>query len=210
METDAIGSSRCVMKMGSLPVWESYLKYEATMFESLPHTVVYIEAGYSDGNAPGYTARVLNASGVSRVRGFFTNDTHGQWTIKEVRWGQRVSRLTHGAHFIVNTATNGRGPLLNRHPTHQGVEALCNPPGRGSAAPHHQHHVRAGRRVPVDGHAGRQQRPVQGRDGVRHLVVQEGTRARGQGSGETRARLPETPVLTVATRTTSLPRGGSE
>jgi cellulase/cellobiase CelA1 len=25
----------------------------------------------------------------------------------------------------------GNGPLLNRHPTTEGVEALCNPPGRG-------------------------------------------------------------------------------
>ena len=40
-------------------------------------------------------------------------------------------RLTHGAHFIVNTAQNGRGPLLNPHPSTQGIENLCNPPDRG-------------------------------------------------------------------------------
>jgi endoglucanase len=31
----------------------------------------------------------------------------------------------------VNTADNGRGPLLNPHPITQGVEDLCNPPNRG-------------------------------------------------------------------------------
>jgi endoglucanase len=42
-----------------------------------------------------------------------------------------VSKRAHGAHFIVNTASNGRGPKLNPHPTTQGVENLCSPPGRG-------------------------------------------------------------------------------
>ncbi len=33
----------------------------STSFATLPHAVVYVEAGYSDANGPGYTARVLNA-----------------------------------------------------------------------------------------------------------------------------------------------------
>jgi endoglucanase len=131
LEIDAIGASRCVQRRGALPGWEALLRYEARVLGSLPHTVTYLEAGYSDGNNPSYTAKVLNASGVRTIRGFFTNDTHNNWTIKEIRWGQRVSRMTGGAHFIVNTATNGRGPLLNRHPSTQGIQVLCNPPGRG-------------------------------------------------------------------------------
>jgi endoglucanase len=131
LELDAIGSSSCVKRQGSLPAWEADLRYEINAIQALPHTVVYVEGGYSDSNTVGYTARILNAVGVSRIRGFFTNDTHEQWTINEVRWATKVSKLTHGAHFIVNTAQNGRGPLLNRHPTTQGVEDLCNPPGRG-------------------------------------------------------------------------------
>ncbi len=31
----------------------------------------------------------------------------------------------------MNTAQNGRGPKLNPHPVRQGIEDLCNPPGRG-------------------------------------------------------------------------------
>lgn len=75
------------------------------------NTVVYVEAGYSDSNSVGYTARVLNAVGVSKIRGFFTNDTHEAWTIDEVRWATAISRRTYGAHFIVDTADNGRGPM---------------------------------------------------------------------------------------------------
>jgi endoglucanase len=131
LEIDAIGSSGCIRKVGSLPLWESYLRYEIDAVSALPHTVVYLEGGYSDANSASYTARVLNAAGVQRIRGFFTNDTHANWTIDEVHWATEVSRLTGGAHFIVNTAQNGRGPLRNPHPTTQGNEDLCNPPGRG-------------------------------------------------------------------------------
>ncbi len=131
LELDAIGSSSCIARHGLLPQWESLLRYEVLKIGSLPHTVVYLEGGYSDANTPVYAARLLNASGVDTIEGFFTNDTHMNWTINEIRYGEAVSRLTHGKHFVVNTAQNGDGPLLNSHPVTQGVEDLCNPPGRG-------------------------------------------------------------------------------
>jgi hypothetical protein len=125
LEIDAIGSSSCIARHGGLPAWEGLLRYEVDRFAALPHAVVYVEGGYADSNSPRYTARILNAVDVNKIRGFFTNDTHDDWTINEIRWGQRVSRLTHGSDFIVNTAENGNGPkLVGRH------ESLCNPPGR--------------------------------------------------------------------------------
>jgi endoglucanase len=130
-EIDALGSSSCIARHGGLPAWEAALKYEVDAFQALPHTVVYVEGGYSDSNSVAYTAKALNAIGVNKIEGFFTNDTHNQWTINEVRWATKVAKRTHGAHFIVNTASNGQGPKLNPHPTTQGVEDLCNPPGRG-------------------------------------------------------------------------------
>jgi hypothetical protein len=131
LEVDGLGSSRCVARMGSMSLWEADLRYEMEAMQALPHTVVYVEGGYSDSNSVAYTARILNAIGIQQIRGFFTNDTHLNWTIKEVRWATAIAKRTGGAHFIVNTADNGRGPLLNRHPMTQGVEDLCNPPGRG-------------------------------------------------------------------------------
>jgi len=132
LELDAIGSSSCMARSGALPQWEADIRYEINAVASLPHAVVYIEGGYSDANSPAYTARVLNAVGVQSIRGFYTNDTHLNWTINEVRWGDKVSALTGGSHFIVNTADNGRGPKKNPHPVTQGNEDLCNPPGRGA------------------------------------------------------------------------------
>jgi endoglucanase len=135
VEMDGIGSSRCIQKIGSLGIWETDLRYETSKLASLPHTVVYMEAGYSDGNPVGYTAKVLNAAGVRHVQGFWTNDTHLNWTIDEINWGEKISRKTHGAHFVINTAQNGNGPLRNPHPTTQGNTNHCNPPGRALGPP---------------------------------------------------------------------------
>ena len=131
LEIDALGSSACIIHSAAGPVYEADLRYEINKISALPHAVVYIEGGYSDSNAPGYTAKVLNAIGIRKIRGFYTNDTHLQWTAKEAKWAQQVSAKTHGAHFLINTSENGQGPKLNPHPITQGVEDLCNPPGRG-------------------------------------------------------------------------------
>jgi endoglucanase len=132
VEMDAIGSSSCIARTGGLAQWEADLRYEMGKFAALPHTVVYVEGGYSDAASPRYTASVLRAIGVGRIRGFYTNDTHNNWTINEIRWGEKVSRLAGGVHFIVNTSDSGRGPLRPPHPARQGNEVLCNPPDRGA------------------------------------------------------------------------------
>jgi hypothetical protein len=131
LELDGIGSTRGIVHTGALREWEAALRFEMNAIQKQPHTVVYVEGGYSDSNSVGYTARVLKAIGIHHIRGFFTNDTHDNWTINEDRWATAVARRVDGTHFIVNTSSNGRGPKLNPHPSTQGVEDLCNPPGRG-------------------------------------------------------------------------------
>jgi endoglucanase len=131
LELDYVGSSACIEKTGGMSDWESLMRFEASTLSKLPHAAVYIEGGYSDANTASYAARVLNASGLRQVAGFFTNDTHLNWSINEVHYGQKISKLTGGANFIVDTADNGQGPLRNPHPVTEGVENLCNPPGRG-------------------------------------------------------------------------------
>ena len=137
MEIDSIGTSSCLKKK-SLTLWLHDLSWEANVFSQLPHAVVYEEAGYSDAQGPLWTAKRLWQAGVNRVEGFWTNGTHFAWSSNEIKWAEKVSnalfRLSHGsyrAHFVVNTAQNGQGPKLNPHPVQQGIENLCNPPGRG-------------------------------------------------------------------------------
>ncbi|MGI8506639.1 MAG: glycoside hydrolase family 6 protein, partial [Solirubrobacteraceae bacterium] len=42
LETDAIGNSSCVKRAGSLPTWESFLRYEIDTIAALPHSVAYV------------------------------------------------------------------------------------------------------------------------------------------------------------------------
>jgi Glycosyl hydrolases family 6 len=107
------------------------LKYEIDQLSQLPHALLYVEGGTSDADKPGKVARVLNAADAQRIRGFFLNDTHYNWAYREIQFGNKVARLTHGLHFIVDTRADGQGPILNPDPVHQGIEELCNPPHRG-------------------------------------------------------------------------------
>jgi Glycosyl hydrolases family 6 len=106
------------------------LKYEIDTLSQIPHALLYVEGGTSDANSPAEAARVLNAADAWKIRGFFTNDTHFNWAYKEIKYGNKVSTLTGGLHFVVDTRADGNGPKLNPHPVTQGIEELCNPPGR--------------------------------------------------------------------------------
>jgi endoglucanase len=97
-----------------------------------PHLVLYLDAGASDALYPITAARDLRAAGVGLAQGFFVNSTHFEWDTTEIQYGQTISRMLGGhVHFVLSSGVNGRGPLLNPHPRRQGVENLCNPPGRG-------------------------------------------------------------------------------
>ncbi len=96
-----------------------------------PRLVIYLDAGAADAVPAPRIADLLRRAGVAKIQGFFLNSTHFDWTSREIRFGEQISRLTGGKHFVVNTGENGRGPLRPPDPVHQGNEVLCNPLGRG-------------------------------------------------------------------------------
>ena len=96
-----------------------------------PRVVVYTDAGAADALNAARAARLLRRAGIGEIQGFFLNATHFDWTRKEIRYGEQISRMTGGKHFVVNTAMNGRGPLIPRDRVRDGNEDLCSPPGRG-------------------------------------------------------------------------------
>jgi endoglucanase len=113
-------------------VREAEIAYAVKALEQDPHVVVYIDAGASDTLiTPKQYARMLKAADVAQAQGFFVNSTHHEWVTTEMHFGQEISRYLHGAHFVVQSGSAGRGPHLNPHPMTQGVEDLCNPPGLG-------------------------------------------------------------------------------
>ena len=82
--------------------------------------LVYLDGGHSNWHPAAETADLLKRAGVDRVRGFSTNVSNYNTTADEVAYGEQLSRLTGGAHFVVDTSRNGNGSNGE----------WCNPSGR--------------------------------------------------------------------------------
>jgi endoglucanase len=107
------------------------LEYGIRTLEADPHVVVYVDAGAADALTWQTAAADLREAGVQYAQGFFLNATHFDWTTAELAYGQKISKALGGAHFVINTGENGRGPLRSANIEQDGMEVLCNPPGRG-------------------------------------------------------------------------------
>jgi endoglucanase len=130
LEMDSLITSGCLTKRG-VQIRMNELKYATTVLSKLPRVVVYLDAGAADALPAWRAAQLLEQAGVRKIQGFFLNSTHFDWTLSEIHYGERISKLTGGKHFVVNTAVNGQGPLVPRDRAHTGNEVLCNPPNRG-------------------------------------------------------------------------------
>ena len=130
LEFDSLITSPCLTR-SQLAIREAELSDAVSLLEADPHAVVYLDGGAADAIPARHEAALLRASGVAQAQGFFLNSTHFDWTSKEIHYGQQISRMLGGAHFVINTGENGRGPLVPRDRVHHGNEVLCNPAGRG-------------------------------------------------------------------------------
>lgn len=91
---------------------------------------VYIDAGNASWLPAARIAGPLRRAGLARASGFALNVANFQTTPTTVRYGRRLSRLLHGAHFVVDTSRNGNGPP----PAGSGASSWCNPAGRALGA----------------------------------------------------------------------------
>ncbi len=86
--------------------------------------VVYIDGGHSRWLTAEDLATRLRQVGVAKARGFSLNVSNFYTTEEQVGYGERVSALLGGAHYVIDTSRNGRGPAPD------GPLNWCNPPGR--------------------------------------------------------------------------------
>jgi endoglucanase len=130
-EIDALITAPCLSHAG-LKVRIDELRSAIATLSTLPHAVVYVDAGAADAHDRGFMARMLRWVGVERIQGFFTNSTHQDWTKKEIKYARwLVRKLGGGPHYVVNTAANGRGPLIPKSRVQHGNSFRCNARGRG-------------------------------------------------------------------------------
>jgi endoglucanase len=98
-----------------------------TILERQPHAEVYIDAGNSAWiQQLGRLAAALRRAGILQAQGFALNVANFQATSASIAYGERLSRLLHHSHFVIDTGRNGNGPDTNPGDTPN----WCNPPGR--------------------------------------------------------------------------------
>jgi endoglucanase len=129
-EIDALITVKCLSARG-LRTRISEMRSAIDTLSRLPHAVVYVDAGASDARPPQNMAKLLRAVGVERIQGFFTNATHQNKTMREITYANAISARIGGKHYVINTATNGKGALRPRSRVRYGNSIRCNAPDRG-------------------------------------------------------------------------------
>ena len=82
----------------------------------------YIDAGNSGWQSASTMAGRLRSAGVASARGFSLNVSNFMTTATQRTYGDQLSGLLGGKHYVVDTSRNGLGPAANGQ--------WCNPSGR--------------------------------------------------------------------------------
>ena len=107
------------------------LKYAIDRLRTLRRTAVYLDAGHSAWHDARTIAKRLVANGISRADGFALNVSNYRTNAELIAYGEVVSKLTQGRHFVIDTSRNGQGPWTPPARTYPDPQDWCNPPGRG-------------------------------------------------------------------------------
>lgn len=100
------------------------MRYAVDTLTANPAAVVYVDGGHSRWLPAEEIANRLNQVGVSKARGFSLNTSNFYTTAEEIGYGEAVSALTGGAHYVIDTGRNGAGPAP------ESPLNWCNPSGR--------------------------------------------------------------------------------
>ncbi|MGV0993068.1 MAG: glycoside hydrolase family 6 protein [Mycobacterium sp.] len=104
------------------------MRYAVDALTRDPAAAVYVDGGHSRWLPAEEIANRLNQVGVSRARGFSLNTSNFYTTAEEIAYGEAVSALTSGAHYVIDTGRNGAGPAP------ESPLNWCNPTGRALGA----------------------------------------------------------------------------
>jgi endoglucanase len=123
LEPDAIAMADCLSADQQQERF-GLLSYAVDALTRDPAAAVYIDGGHSRWLSADVLASRLNQVGVSKARGFSLNTANFYTTQEEIGFGDAVSGLTGGAHYVIDTSRNGAGPA-------EGTALdWCNPGGR--------------------------------------------------------------------------------
>jgi endoglucanase len=123
LEPDALAMADC-LSGGQRQERFDLINYAVDSLTRNPATAVYVDAGHLKWHSPEEMANRLNQAGVARARGFSLNTANFFTTEDEIGYGEAISGLTNGSHYVIDTSRNGAGPAP------AAPLDWCNPSGR--------------------------------------------------------------------------------
>lgn len=128
VEPDALAMADCLSGDQRQERYD-LIRYAVEALTRDPNAAVYVDAGHLRWHSAEDMAGRLNQAGVARARGFSLNTANFFTTGDEIGYGEAISGLTNGSHYVIDTSRNGVGPAPD--------SALnwCNPSGRALGTP---------------------------------------------------------------------------
>lgn len=128
VEPDALAMADCLSAAQRQERFD-LVRYAVDTLTRDPAAAVYIDGGHSRWLSAGEAAARLNEAGIGHARGFSINTANFYTTDEEIGYGEAISGLTNGSHYVVDTSRNGAGPAPDA------PLSWCNPRGRALGAP---------------------------------------------------------------------------
>lgn len=123
LEPDALAMADCLSPDQRQERFD-LLSYAVDTLTANPAAAVYIDGGHSRWLGAEDMAARLNEVGVDQARGFSLNITNYYTTEEQIGFGETISALTNGSHYVIDTSRNGVGPVPDA------PLSWCNPAGR--------------------------------------------------------------------------------
>ena len=121
LEPDALANMDCLSNAGQAERLQ-LLHTAITTLKTRSSARVYVDAGNITWHPATETAKRLTNVGVRDADGFSLNVSNFETTADNIAYGKKVSALTNGAHFVIDTSRNGNGATA--------TNTWCNPSGR--------------------------------------------------------------------------------
>jgi endoglucanase len=128
LEPDALAMADCLSPDQRQERYD-LMRYAVDTLTRDPAAAVYVDAGHSRWVGADEMAARLNQVGVDHARGFSLNTANFLTTDEETGYGDAISGLTNGKHYVIDTSRNGAGPAPD-DPMY-----WCNPSGRALGVP---------------------------------------------------------------------------
>ena len=106
VEPDALAMADCLSGDQRQERYD-LVRYAVDTLTRDPNAAVYVDAGHLRWHSPEDMAARLNQAGVGHARGFSVNTANFFTTGDEIGYGEAVSGLTNGSHYVIDTSRNG-------------------------------------------------------------------------------------------------------